>query len=146
MQQKIFHQQPPSFALPLVIGWGNVRLLWALLVRFADSGPSPQDFWATGTGHAVSVAGGLSLGFRLCPCAARRWPLSILAGLLFGVDIICGISAFSRQIGQPDCVANCASLLLVIYGVRVARKMPSKWESLGALRLCWRGAVDGAKP
>jgi drug/metabolite transporter (DMT)-like permease len=29
--------------------------------------------------------------------------------------------------------ANCASLLLVIYGVIVARKMPSKWESMAVL-------------
>ena len=43
------------------------------------------------------------------------------------------IGIFQTKMANATLFANCASLILVVYGIFVARKMPSKWESAAVL-------------
>ncbi len=103
-------------------------------VRFADSGPIATGFWRLALATPFLLLVGYRFGFRISSVRRPTLALSVLAGLLFGVDIILWhIGIFQTKLGNATLFANCASLLLVIYGVVVARKMPSKWESIAVL-------------
>lgn len=136
MQQKIFHhQQSPSVLAFVALVAGNVAIAFGpLLVRFADSGPIATGFWRLALATPFLLMVGYKFGFRLSAVNRPTLSLAILAGLVFGVDIILWhIGIFQTKLGNATLFANCASLLLVIYGVVIARKMPTKWESIAVL-------------
>jgi drug/metabolite transporter (DMT)-like permease len=135
MQQKIFHQQPPSLLAFAALLAGNIAIAFGpLLVRFADSGPIATGFWRLALATPFLLFVGYRFGFRFSAVSRPTYWLAIVAGLFFGVDIILWhIGIFQTKMANATLFANCASLLLVIYGVIVARKMPSKWESMAVL-------------
>ncbi len=135
MQQKFFHQQPPSLLAFAALVAGNVAIAFGpLLVRYADSGPIATGFWRLALATPFLLLVGYKFGFRLSAVSRPTLALAILAGLFFGSDIILWhIGIFQTKLGNATLFANCASLLLVIYGVIVARKMPSRWESIAVL-------------
>ena len=135
MQQKFFHQQPPSLLAFAALVAGNVAIAFGpLLVRYADSGPIATGFWRLALATPFLLLVGYKFGFRLSAVSRPTLTLVILAGLFFGSDIILWhIGIFQTKLGNATLFANCASLLLVIYGVIVARKMPSRWESIAVL-------------
>ena len=135
MQQKIFHQQSPSLLAFAALLAGNVAIAFGpLLVRYADSGPIATGFWRLALATPFLFFVGYRFGFRFSAVSRPTYWVAIVAGLFFGVDIILWhIGIFQTKMANATLFANCASLLLVIYGVIVARKMPSKWESMAVL-------------
>ena len=135
MQQKNFHQQPPSLLAFAALIAGNVAIAFGpLLVRYADSGPIATGFWRLALATPFLLFVGYRFGFRLSAVSRPTLSLAIIAGLFFGFDIILWhIGIFQTKLGNATLFANCASLLLVIYGVIIARKMPTKWESIAVL-------------
>ena len=135
MQQKIFHQQLPSLLAFAALLAGNIAIAFGpLLVRFADSGPIATGFWRLALATPFLFFVGYRFGFRFSAVSRSTYWIALVAGLFFGVDIILWhIGIFQTKMANATLFANCASLLLVIYGVIVARKMPSKWESMAVL-------------
>ncbi len=141
MQDKIFHQDsaPPLAFAALVAG--NVTIAFGpLLVRYADSGPIPTGFWRQALAVPFLALLGWRAGFQIASARASILGLTALAGLFFGIDILAWhIGIFQTKLGNATLFANCASLLLVIYGIFVARKLPGKWQIL-AILLAFVGA------
>jgi drug/metabolite transporter (DMT)-like permease len=135
MSQKILHQQPPSLLAFAALLAGNIAIAFGpLLVRFADSGPIATGFWRLALATPFLFFVGYRFGFRFSALSKSTIWLVIIAGLFFGVDIILWhIGIFQTKMANATLFANCASLILVVYGIFVARKMPSKWESAAVL-------------
>ena len=141
MQDKIFHQPklPPLAFAALVAG--NVAIAFGpLLVRYADSGPIATGFWRLALAVPFLALMGWRAGFRLSATSGSIIGWTALAGFFFGIDIIAWhIGIFQTKLGNATLFANCASLLLVFYGVFMARKLPGKWQIL-AVVLAFAGA------
>ena len=135
MSQKILHQQPPSLLACAALLAGNIAIAFGpLLVRFADSGPIATGFWRLALATPFLFFVGYRFGFRFSALGKSTIWLATIAGLFFGVDIILWhIGIFQTKMANATLFANCASLILVVYGIFVARKMPSKWESAAVL-------------
>jgi drug/metabolite transporter (DMT)-like permease len=135
MSQKNLHQQPPSLLAFAALLAGNIAIAFGpLLVRFADSGPIATGFWRLALATPFLFVVGYRFGFRFSALGKSTIWLAIIAGLFFGVDIILWhIGIFQTKMANATLFANCASLILVVYGIFVARKMPSKWESAAVL-------------
>jgi drug/metabolite transporter (DMT)-like permease len=135
MSQKILHQQPPSLLAFAALLAGNIAIAFGpLLVRFADSGPIATGFWRLALATPFLFFVGYRFGFRFSALSKSTIWLVIIAGLFFGIDIILWhIGIFQTKMANATLFANCASLILVVYGIFVARKMPSKWESAAVL-------------
>jgi len=135
MSQKILHQQPPSLLAFAALLAGNIAIAFGpLLVRFADSGPIATGFWRLALATQFLFVVGYRFGFRFSALGKSTIWLATIAGLFFGVDIILWhIGIFQTKMANATLFANCASLILVVYGIFVARKMPSKWESAAVL-------------
>ena len=135
MSQKILHQQPPSLLAFAALLAGNIAIAFGpLLVRFADSGPIATGFWRLALATPFLFFVGYRFGFRFSALGKSTIWLATLAGLFFGIDIILWhIGIFQTKMANATLFANCASLILVVYGIFVARKMPSKWESAAVL-------------
>jgi drug/metabolite transporter (DMT)-like permease len=142
MQQQFFHQQKPTLLAFAALLAGNVAIAFGpLLVRFADSGPIATGFWRLALATPFLLAVGYRFGFRMSTVRRSSLWLVILAGLFFGVDIaLWHIGIFQTKMANATLFANCASLLLVIYGVILARKIPSRWESI-AIVFAFLGAA-----
>ncbi len=141
MTDKIFHQAPAPLAFAALVA-ANVAIAFGpLLVRYADSGPIATGFWRLALAVPFLVLMGWRAGFRFGNAEPAIYWLTALAGLFFGIDIIAWhIGIFQTKLGNATLFANCASLLLVIYGVFVARKLPGKWQML-AVALAFVGAA-----
>ena len=135
MSQKILHQRTPSLLAFAALLAGNIAIAFGpLLVRFADSGPIATGFWRLALATPFLFFVGYRFGFRFSAVRKSTIWLTIIAGLFFGVDIILWhIGIFQTKMANATLFANCASLILVVYGIFVARKMPSKWESAAVL-------------
>lgn len=135
MSQKILHQQSPSLLAFAALLAGNIAIAFGpLLVRFADSGPIATGFWRLALATPFLFFVGYRFGFRFSALGKSTIWLATIAGLFFGVDIILWhIGIFQTKMANATLFANCASLILVVYGIFVARKMPSKWESAAVL-------------
>ena len=142
MTEKIFHQpSPPLYAFAALVA-GNVAIAFGpLLVRYADSGPIATGFWRLALAVPFLALMGWRAGFKLSKTTPAIIGLTALAGLFFGIDIIAWhIGIFQTKLGNATLFANCASLLLVIYGVFMARKLPGKWQMLAVI-LAFVGAA-----
>ena len=142
MTEKIFHQpSPPLYAFAALVA-GNVAIAFGpLLVRYADSGPIATGFWRLALAVPILALMGWRAGFKLSKTTPAIIGLTALAGLFFGIDIIAWhIGIFQTKLGNATLFANCASLLLVIYGVVMARKLPGKWQMLAVI-LAFVGAA-----
>lgn len=121
---------------------GNVAIAFGpLMVRLADTGPIATGFWRVALAVPLLALIGWRAGFR--PAQLSRGPLLLLlfAGVAFGIDIIAWhIGIFLTKMGNATLLANCASLLLAIYGVILARRMPAAMQSI-AMVLAFAGAA-----
>jgi drug/metabolite transporter (DMT)-like permease len=141
MQQKNIYPKPSALAFFALVA-GNVAIAFGpLLVRYADSGPIATGFWRLVLATPFLLLVGHRFGFRLSQVKPQTLTLVIIAGLFFGADIIAWhIGIFQTKLGNATLFANCASLLLVIYGVYAARALPGKWQMLAVL-LAFVGAA-----
>ena len=142
MAEKIFHApKPPPLAFVALVAANIAIAFGPLLVRLADSGPIATGFWRLALAVPFLALMGWRAGFRLSKVQPIILWLTALAGIFFGIDIIVWhIGIFQTKLGNATLFANCASLLLVIYGVLIARKLPGKWQILAVL-LAFAGAA-----
>ena len=134
MVQKNIYPKPSALAFFALIA-GNVAIAFGpLLVRYADSGPIATGFWRLALATPFLILVGDRFGFRLSTVKPQTYLFLLIAGLFFGVDIIAWhIGIFQTKMGNATLFANCASFLLVIYGVVVARRLPNNWQSAAVL-------------
>ena len=137
---KINQAKPPPLAFAALVA-ANVAIAFGpLLVRYSDSGPIATGFWRLALAAPFLALMGWRAGFRLSATSGSIIGWIAVAGVFFGVDIIAWhIGIFQTKLGNATLFANCASLLLVIYGVIVARKLPGKWQMLAVI-LAFAGA------
>jgi drug/metabolite transporter (DMT)-like permease len=121
---------------------GNIAIAFGpLLVRLADTGPIATGFWRLALAAPLLALIGWRAGFRPHQLSRGLLLLLIFAGAVFAADIIAWhISIFQTKLGNATLLANCASLLLAIYGVILARRMPSKLQQV-AIILAFSGAA-----
>jgi drug/metabolite transporter (DMT)-like permease len=114
---------------------GNIAIAFGpLLVRLSDTGPVASGFWRLVLAIPVAMLLGRRSGFRWRSVGMRPMWIAIGAGIFFGIDIaIWHIGIFHTKMANATLFANCASLILVIYGVILARSWPSRWQSLAIL-------------
>ena len=141
MTEKNIYSKPSALAFFALIA-GNVAIAFGpLLVRYADSGPIATGFWRLALATPFLFAVGYGFGFRLSAVKPQVLAWAVVAGLFFGVDIIAWhIGIFQTKMGNATLFANCASLLLVVYGIVVARKFPGRWQML-SVALAFVGAA-----
>lgn len=141
MTEKNFHQATPRVAFVALLA-GNIAIAFGpLLVRYADSGPIATGFWRLALAVPFLALMGYRAGFTLSSTSASIFWWTGLAGLFFGVDIIVWhIGIFQTKLANATLFANCASLILVIYGVVIARTLPGRWQML-AVVLAFAGAA-----
>ena len=141
MADKNIYARPSALAFAALIA-GNVAIAFGpLLVRYSDTGPIATGFWRLALATPFLFLLGYRFGFRLSAVKPSALWLLIAAGLFFGADIIAWhIGIFQTKLGNATLFANCASVLLVIYGVFVARALPGKWQML-SVALAFAGAA-----
>jgi drug/metabolite transporter (DMT)-like permease len=120
---------------------GNVAIAFgALLVRLADTGPIATGFWRLALAAPILALIGWRAGFRPAQLSPRVVLLLLLAGTAFAADIIAWhISIFQTKLGNATLLANCASLILAIYTIILARRMPSAGQTTAVI-LAFAGA------
>jgi drug/metabolite transporter (DMT)-like permease len=142
-QQKIFadlgHVAPFAFAALLL---GNIAIAFGpMLVRFADTGPVATGFWRLALAVPVLALMAKRSGFAVRAMEPKLIAYTVIAGLFFAFDIIAWhIGIFRTKLGNSTLFANGASLLLVIYGIWLARALPAKMQMI-AIVLAFAGAA-----
>jgi drug/metabolite transporter (DMT)-like permease len=114
---------------------GNVAIAFgALLVRLADTGPIATGFWRLALAAPILALIGWRAGFRPAQLSPGVLLLLVLAGAAFAADIIAWhISIFQTKLGNATLLANCASLILAIYTIILARRMPSAGQATAVI-------------
>jgi drug/metabolite transporter (DMT)-like permease len=137
------------FVTPPRTGWafaalvlGNVAIAFGpLLVRYADTGPIATGFWRMILAVPVMALIAWRTGFRISGVPVNFLWLLVFAGAAFGLDIAAWhIGIFQTKIGNATLFANCASILLVLYGIYLTRRLPGRMQ-LFAIALAIGGAA-----
>jgi drug/metabolite transporter (DMT)-like permease len=141
MADKQNYLKVPAIAFAALIA-GNVCIAFGpLLVRLADTGPIANGFWRLALAVPILAFVGYRAGFRIQSMPKALLGLVLLAGFFFAVDIIAWhIGIFKTKMGNATLLANCASLLLAIYGIFLARKLPPPMQGI-AIMLAFAGAA-----
>jgi drug/metabolite transporter (DMT)-like permease len=141
MPNKQIYAKAPAMAFAALIA-GNVCIAFGpLLVRLSDTGPIATGFWRLALAVPILAFIGYKAGFRV-----RRMPIKLLglvlfAGFLFALDIVAWhIGIFQTKLGNATLLANCASLLLAIYGIYLARRLPPPMQAV-AIVLAFAGSA-----
>ncbi|AJA11115.1 hypothetical protein SKP52_21260 [Sphingopyxis fribergensis] len=128
------------WAFAALIG-GNVALsLGAMLVRMADTGPTASAFWR------MTLALPLLLIFAWRETGGRAPPrpavlVAAMAGIFFALDLAAWhFGILQTKVANATLFGNCASLLLVIWGVILARRLPRGWQA-AAIWLAFAGSA-----
>jgi drug/metabolite transporter (DMT)-like permease len=114
---------------------GNITIAFGpLLVRWSDTGPIASGFWRVTLALPVLFLLGRRAGYRWNSSDHDTTKLAIWAGIFFGIDIAAWhLGIFQTKMANATLFANSASLLLIIYGIFVARAWPSKWQNVAIL-------------
>jgi drug/metabolite transporter (DMT)-like permease len=142
-EQKIYGSatKPVKFVFAALV-LGNMAIAFGpLLVRYADTGPVATGFWRLALAVPFLWFIGYRAGFRAGNLKPNIVWLTITAGVLFGIDIAAWhIGIFQTKLGNATLFANCASLLLVFYGILLARRLPEPIQIIAVL-LAFGGAA-----
>ncbi|MBB6426274.1 DMT family transporter [Sphingopyxis sp. JAI128] len=113
---------------------GNVALsLGAMLVRLADTGPTASAFWR------MTIALPLILLFAWRESDRRTPPrpavlVAAVAGIFFALDLSAWhIGILHTKVANATLFGNCASLLLVLWGIFLTRTLPRGWQAVAVL-------------
>ncbi|MDZ3832127.1 MAG: DMT family transporter [Sphingopyxis sp.] len=120
---------------------GNIALsLGAMLVRLADTGPVATAFWRMLLALPF-------LAFFAWRATGGRMPsrgmtaIASFAGVFFAIDLIAWhIGILQTKVANATLFGNCASLLLVIWGIMAARTLPRGWPAV-AILLAFAGSA-----
>lgn len=134
MSGKQIYSTPSAWAFAALIA-GNVCIAFGpLLVRLSDTGPIATGFWRVALAVPVLTFIGYRAGFRIGSMPGKTLGLVLLGGFFFGIDIIAWhIGIFQTKLGNATLLANCASLLLAIYGIIIARRLPPPLQAFAVL-------------
>ncbi|WP_082797177.1 DMT family transporter [Sphingopyxis granuli] len=121
---------------------GNIALsLGAMLVRLADDvGPTASAFWR------MTLALPLLLLFAWRESGGRIPPrravmVAAAAGIFFALDLAAWhVGILNTKIANATLFGNCASLLLVLWGIFLTRELPRGWQAL-AILLAFAGSA-----
>ncbi|KQZ66015.1 permease [Sphingopyxis sp. Root1497] len=120
---------------------GNIALsIGAMLVRLADTGPTASAFWR------MTLAAPVLLFFAWRETGGRLPPRSAIliaaaAGIFFAFDLAAWhIGILQTKVANATLFGNCASLLLVIWGIFLTRTLPRGWQAL-AIALAFAGSA-----
>ncbi len=122
---------------------GNVAIAFGpLMVRFADTGPIASGFWRLALALPFLAFFAHRAGFRIGSVPSPILWLLILAGVTFGIDIIAWhIGIVHTKVANATLFGNCASILLVFYGIYLARKLPGRMQMTAILLAVAGGAL-----
>ena len=148
MTAKIDHLDETSRAAPLAGRWaflallaGNISLsIGAMLVRLADTGPTASAFWRMAIALPILLAlAWRESGGRLPPRSAIL--IAGAAGIFFALDLAAWhIGILQTKVANATLFGNCASLLLVLWGIFLTRTLPRGWQAL-AILLAFAGSA-----
>ncbi len=133
---------PPAgrWAFAALVG-GNLALsLTAMVVRFADTGPMAVGVWRLTLALPVLfLLMRRETGGRL-PSARALW-IALGAGAFFALDLAAWhIGILQTKVANATLFGNSASLLLVIWGIVLARTLPRGWQAV-AILLAFAGSA-----
>ena len=148
MTAKIDHLDETSRAAPFAGRWaflallaGNISLsIGAMLVRLADTGPTASAFWRMAIALPILLAlAWRESGGRLPPRSAIL--IAGAAGIFFALDLAAWhIGILQTKVANATLFGNCASLLLVIWSILLARRLPRGWQAV-AILLAFAGSA-----
>ena len=131
---------PTRWAFFALLG-GNIALsIGAMLVRLADTGPTASAFWRMTLALPFLLAlAWRESGGRLPPRPAIG--IAAAAGVFFALDLAAWhLGILQTKVANATLFGNSASLLLVIWGVILARRLPRGWQAL-AILLAFAGSA-----
>ncbi|MGQ2930271.1 MAG: DMT family transporter, partial [Sphingopyxis sp.] len=118
----------------------NALSIGAMIVRLADSGPTASAFWR------MTLAAPVLLFFAWRETGGRAPARSAIliaaaAGIFFAFDLAAWhIGILQTKVANATLFGNCASLLLVIWGIFLTRTLPRGWQAL-AIALAFAGSA-----
>ena len=113
---------------------GNIALsLGATLVRLADTGPTASAFWRILLALPLLLLfGWRESGGRLPSRPAMG--IAVMAGIFFAIDLATWhIGILHTKVANATLFGNCASLLLILWGVFLTRSLPRGWQTIAVL-------------
>ena len=123
--------QPTAWHFAALLG-GNVALAFGpYLVRLADTGPVAAGFWRLALALPIIAILAWREG-RAAGTARRSW-LLVAAGVCFALDLASWhVGIELTRLGNATLFGNTGSIVLVIWGVVVARRWPlgREWWAL----------------
>lgn len=117
------------WAFAALVG-GNLALsLTALVVRFADTGPVAAALWRLLLALPIlALLGWREAGGRI-PRKGALW-IAGGAGVFFALDLAAWhLGIVQTKVANATLFGNAASLLLVMWGILLARKLPRGWPA-----------------
>ena len=131
---------PGRWAFAALLG-GNIALsLGAMLVRMADTGPTASAFWRmTLALPLLMIFAWRETGGRMPPRPAVL--IAAVAGIFFALDLAAWhLGILQTKVANATLFGNCASLLLVFWGIFLTRTLPRGWQAL-AILLAFAGSA-----
>lgn len=124
----------PALAFAALI-LGNAAIAFGpLLVRWADTGPIAAGFWRLTLAIPFLAFFAYRAGFKPFAMSGRLWVFIILAGIVFGLDIVMWhLGIVKTKMANATLFGNCASIFLVAYGIFQARRLPNRLQGTAVL-------------
>lgn len=121
------------WAFAALLGGNIVLSVGALLVRLADTGPIASGFWRMAIALPfLALLAWRETGGRMPPRAAIG--IAMAAGIFFALDLAAWhLGILRTKVANATLFGNCASLLLVMWGIFLARTLPRGWQALAVL-------------
>ena len=135
--------RPNPWHFVALLGGNFALALGPWFVRLADSGPVSAGFWRLFLPLpvlALLAAHQRRPGLRSMPTPAT-WLQIVAAGILFGLDLASWhIGIASTRLGNASLFGNSGSLILMVWGLVAARRLPRPIE-LAAIAAAVSGAA-----
>lgn len=131
---------PTRVFLALLLG--NATLAFgALLVRFSDTGPVATGFWRLAIAAPFLLILARQFGQPIGGLPWKTLGMVIIGGLFFAADIAAWHTGIlMTKLGNATLFGNCASLILVAYGLILARQRPGR-NTILAILMAFAGAI-----
>ena len=125
--------QQSRWAFAALLSGNMVLAVGAPLVRIADTGPVASGFWRmTIALPFLAWLAWRERGGRMPSRAAIG--VAMTAGIFFALDLAAWhLGILGTKIANATLFGNCASLLLVLWGIFLARTLPRGWQALAVL-------------
>ncbi|SKB65536.1 DMT family transporter [Sphingopyxis flava] len=125
--------QQSRWAFAALLAGNMVLALGAPLVRLADTGPVASGFWRmTIALPALAWLAWRETGGRMPSRTAIG--VATAAGVFFALDLAAWhLGILGTKIANATLFGNCASLLLVLWGIFLARTLPRGWQAFSVL-------------